>query len=178
VIPVALFGIDVEMCEEFFERFQELLGPEEEGYEAMLYRIEGQLDMEHLAIIDEWAGYTPLSVHDDVAQEILSILEVSSYPDVSILESLLTIEGMDINRISHWLHFTTHVYPIWNEETCAGLRRLRLNAPFEDHMAAYGKYVEMIEGIKEHAPMEALPESPLPRQRLLENALAEWSRRA
>ena len=45
-------------------------------------------------------------------------------------------------------------------------------------MAAYGKYVEMIEGMKEHAPMEALPESPLPRQRLLENALAEWSRRA
>ena len=178
LIPVALFGINSEMCENFFEQFQELLTPEKEGYEELLYKIEGQLKMEHLSLIDEWSGYTPLNIHDDVAQEILSILEISSFPDVSIFESLLSIENMDVNRISHWLHFTTHVYPIWNEEACAGLRTLGLNAPYEDHMAAYGKYVEMIEGMKEYAPMDALPESSLPRQRLLENALAGWSRKA
>ena len=47
----------------------------------------------------------------------------------------------------------------------------------EEDIAAYGIYVGLIEAMKEYAPMDALPESPLPRQRLLEIALARWSRK-
>jgi hypothetical protein len=177
VIPVALYGIDIEQCEEFFNQFQELLGAVQSGYEEALYMIQGNLRLEHLKLIDEWSGYPPLALHEEVAQEILSALDISSYPNAALVESLLTIEGIDIMRISSWLHFTTHVYPIWNEEACAGLQKLGLNAPFEEDIAAYGIYVGLIEAMKEYAPMDALPESPLPRQRLLEIALARWSRK-
>ncbi len=178
MIPVALYGIDIEQCEDFFERFQDLLERKQPGYEETLYAIQGKLSLEHLELIDGWSGHPTLEVHEEVAQEILSVLEIISYPDVSLAESLLTIEGINITRLSQWLHFTTNVYPIWNEETCEGLKKLGLNAPFEEDILAYGIYVELIEAMKEYAPMDALPESPLPRQRLLETALANWSRKA
>jgi len=178
VIPVALYGIDIEQCETFFERFQDLLERHQPGYEETLYAIQGKLSLEHLELIDAWSGHPALVIHEEVAQEILSVLEIISYPDVSLIESLLTIDGINIERLSLWLHFTTNVYPIWNEETCSGLEKLGLDAPFEEDIAAYGIYVQLIEAMKEYAPMDALPESPLPRQRILETALANWSRKA
>ena len=177
MIPVALYGIDTKQCEDFFNQFQELLDTVQSGYEETLYLLQGKLGLEHLKLIDEWSGYPQLSLHEEVAQEILSVLDIISYPDAALIESLLTIDGIDIMRISLWLHFTTHVYPIWNEEACTGLQKLGLNAPFEEDIAAYGIYVRLIEAMKEYAPMDALPESPLPRQRLLEIALAKWSRK-
>ena len=178
MIPVALYGIDTEQCDDFFNQFQELLDTVQHRYEKMLYMIRGKLKLDHLKLIDEWSGYPQLVVDEEVAQEVLSVLDTISYPDAALIESLLTIDGIDIMRLSLWLHFTTHVYPIWSEDACAGLQKLGLNAPFEEDIAAYGIYAGLIEAMKEYAPMDALPESPLPRQRLLEMALAEWSRRA
>lgn len=179
MIPVSLYGIDTEQTEEFFASFQGLLQAAEDPlYISMLYRIEGPLCLEHLSMIDEWCGSTPLVMTEELSQEILSALQVVSYPDVSLVERLLTIDGVDVRRLSHWLHFTTLIYPIWSSDACAGLRRLGLRAPFVEDITAYGVYVALIEGMKEYAPMDALPESPLPRQRLLELALAEWSRKA
>lgn len=178
MIPVALYGIDVEGCERFYQQFSELLDTtDDERYIELLFQIEGKLCIEHLQQIDQWSSATPLALPVEVVQEVLSVLNISNYPDVSLIEGLLSIDGIDLRRLSEWLHFTTLVYPIWSSETCAGLRKLGLNAPFEEDIAAYGLYVQLIEGIKEYAPMDALPESPLPRQRILEMALAEWSRR-
>ena len=178
MIPVALYGIDIGGCEDFYQQFSELLNAtDDEKYIELLFKIEGNLCIEHLQQIDQWSSATPIALPMEVVQEILSALNIVTYPDVSLIESLLSIDGINLRRLSEWLHFTTLVYPIWSSDTCAGLRKLGLNAPFEEDIAAYGLYVQLIEGIKEYAPMDALPESPLPRQRLLEIALAEWSRR-
>jgi hypothetical protein len=180
VIPVALFGIDVEQCEKFYDELPQILptaGVDDSGYEAMLYKIKGELRLEHLGIIDEWAGEIPAAWPEDVAQEISVALEVVKYPNVALLEGLLRLDGIDVTRVANWLHFLTNVYPLYDEETCAGLRKFGLNCPYDPNdIASYGVYVALIEGFKEYAPAAALPEYSLPRQRLLQLGLAAWSR--
>jgi hypothetical protein len=181
VIPVALFGIDAEQCEEFYRQLPTLLiegGVFDENYEAMLYRVEGNLCLDHLHKIDEWAGFPPSAWPEEIAWEILAALTTISYPDVSLVESLLTLDGLDASRLSHWLHILTNVYPIYDKDACAGLRKLGLVCPYEvTDMASYGLYVSLIEGIKEYAPATALPEYSLPRQRLIQLGLAAWAKR-
>ena len=178
MIPVALFGIDAEKCERFYSTLPKVLpdaGVNNSEYEAMLYKIEGNLSLKHLHIIDNWAGCTPSAWPEDVVQEILAVLEVIKYPDVSLLEGLMTLDGIDANRMSSWLHFLTNVYPLYDEDACSALRDFGLDCPYQPtDVASYGVYVTLIEGLKEYAPAGALPEYSLPRQRLLQLGLAAW----
>lgn len=180
MIPVALFGIDAEQCEEFYAELPQILltaGADDADYEAMLYKIEGELCLEHLGIIDEWAGNSPVAWPEDIAQEILIALEVVKYPNVALLEGLLRLDEIDVPRMASWLHFLTKVYPLYDEWTCAGLRKFDLTCPYDPNdIASYGVYVALIEGFKEFAPATALPEYSLPRQRLLQLGLAAWAR--
>lgn len=179
MIPVALFGIDAEQCEKFFAELPALLldaGVNDGTYEAMLYKIEGDLRIEHLEIIDEYNGTKPCAWPEEVVMEILAALDNTNYPTVSLLEGLMTLDDIDSLRLSYWLHFTTNIYPLYDERACAGLEKLGLSCPFiPADIASYGVYVELIEGMKEHAPAGALPEYALPRQRLLQLGLAAWS---
>jgi hypothetical protein len=179
MIPVSLFGIDAEKCERFFTELPSILpnaGVNDRLYESRLYKIEGDLCLDHLHIIDQWMEVPPAIWPEDVAQEILVAIDVVKYPNVALVEGLLELDGVDIHRIASWLHFTTNVYPLYNEATCIGLQSLGLNCPYDPNdIASYGVYVAMIEGIKEYAPAGALPEYSLPRQRLLELGLAAWS---
>ena len=178
MIPVSLFGIDTVSCEHFFSALPQTLpnaGVNDEDYEAMLYKIEGELCLEHLHIIDKWAGCDPAIWPEDVVQEILAVLEIIKYPDVTLLEGLMTLDGIDANRLSRWLHFVTNVYPLYDQDACSGLQKFGLECPYNpSDIASYGVYVAMIEGLKEYAPAGALPEYSLPRQRLLQLGLATW----
>ena len=180
MIPVALFGINTVKCEQFFSTLPQVLpdaGVDDQEYEAMLYKLKGNLSIEHLHIIDEWAGCLPSAWPEEVVQEVLAVLEVIRYPDVSLLEGLMTLDDIDVIRISNWLHFLTNVYPLYDENACATLQDLGLDCPYRPtDIASYGVYVKMIEGLKEYAPAGALPEYSLPRQRLLQLGLGAWKK--
>lgn len=181
MIPVALFGIDAEQCEEFYNQLPTLLiegGVFDEAYEAMLYRVEGSICLEHLHKIDEWAGFPPSAWPEEIMWEILASLTAVKYPNVSLGENLLTLDGIDSTRLSNWLHILTNVYPIYDKDACLGLQKLGLQCPYDPNdIASYGLYVSLIEGIKEYAPASALPEYALPRQRLIQLGLAAWSKK-
>ena len=103
------------------------------------------------------------------------IIRTVSYPDVALLEHLLTIDGIDTQRISEWMHFSTNLYPIYTKEACATLDKMGLPTPFKlDDMASYGLYVSRIEGLKMYAPAKGLPEIGLPRSRMLQLGLERY----
>ena len=164
MIPVALFGLDEAATDRFYAALTDLTidAYDDRRYLDTMFAIEGDLRLEHLHIIDQWADHDPMALPDEIVQELLITLDTVRYPDVSLLEHLLTLDGVDTVRLSHWLHFVTNVYPIHDPDACQRLGELGLETPFRtDDIAAYGLYVERIEGLKEHAPAGALPEVPL-----------------
>ena len=97
------------------------------------------------------------------------------YPDVGLLEHLLSLENVDTIRISKWMHFETKVYPIYSKAACATLDKLAIPTPFEPNNAAsYGLYVARLEGLKLHAPATGMPEIGLPRARMLQLGLERF----
>ena len=140
-----------------------------------LFAISGDDVMEHLSHADMWAGYPPLSLTEDVVMELSMALQTVKYPDVGLLEHLLTLENIDCVRISTWMHFETNVYPIYTEGACAGLEKMGLITPYKPNdIASYGLFVQRLEGLKVHAPAEGMPEIGLPRARILQLGLERF----
>jgi hypothetical protein len=113
---------------------------------------------------------------EEIAIEIEMCIRAVNYPEVSILEHLQTIDGLDVVRISQWMHFYSRVFPIYSEEACKTLTKMGLNTPFKPNdMASYGLYVTRLEGLKIHSPYWGLPEIGLPRSRLLQLGLERFN---
>ena len=178
MIPTSLFGINAKLCNEFFKELPELLelsdinNPE---YEKMLYETLELNGFEQLEKINEYVGFKKQNWGDEINQEIISTLEITKYPDVSMVENLLSLENVDCVLLSNWLHFLKNIHPIYDEDACSALKLMNLNVPYKPNdLTCYSKYVSVIEGLKEYAPAGALPEYALPRQRLLQLGLAVW----
>ena len=178
MIPTSLFGINAKLCNDFFKSLPELLeisdvnNPE---YEKMLYETLELNGFKQLEKINEYVGFHEHNWGDEINQEIISTLEITKYPDVSMIENLLSLEHVDCVLLSNWLHFLKNIHPIYDEDACSALRLMDLNVPFEPNdLTCYSKYVSVIDGLKEYAPAGALPEYALPRQRLLQLGLAMW----
>ena len=81
------------------------------------------------------------------------VLRTTNYPDVSLLEHLMTLDGVDAQRISEWMHFSTNLFPIYSEKACQTLQKMGLDTPYKpDDIASYGLYVNRIEGLKGSTP--------------------------
>ena len=131
--------------------------------------------MEHIKVAENWANRQPYAFPEEVANEIEMIIRTVSYPDVALLEHLLTIEGIDTQRVSEWMHFSTNLYPIYSQKACDALTEMGLDTPYElNNMASYGLYVSRIEGLKMYAPAKGLPEIGLPRSRMLQLGLERF----
>ena len=180
LLPTALYGINETQMEQFFTDLPSLVEDlnDDSQYVSMLYAIEGTPSINQLNLIQNWMGRPPLILHEDVEQEILAVLTRVKYPRVALIETLLTIDEIDLMMISSWLHILKGVYPIYDSGACEGLRKLGLTSPFDPFDAmSYGIYVELIEALKEHAPAGALPESALPRQRIMQIGLRRFAER-
>ena len=91
------------------------------------------------------------------------------------LEHLMTLDDVDAQRISEWMHFSTNRYPIYSQTACLALDAMGLNTPYRpDDIASYGLYVSRLEGLKLHAPAAGLPEIGLPRTRMLQLGLERF----
>ena len=165
MIPVALYGVDAEMCERFFEDLPGLVTDayEDRSYIESLYAVQAEQSIEHISIADQWAERVPFAWPEDIVNEVEMVLRTTNYPDVSLLEHLMTLDGVDAQRISEWMHFSTNLFPIYSEKACQTLNRMGLDTPYKpDDIASYGLYVNRIEGLKLHAPAAGLPEIGLP----------------
>ena len=94
MIPTSLFGIDTEACNEFFKLLPELLiisEIEDPEYESMLYDTLELEGFEQIKKINKYIGFDEQKWDDEINQEIISTLEITKYPDVSMVENLLTL---------------------------------------------------------------------------------------
>ena len=177
MIPVSLYGVDVNRCESFYDKLPGLVADsiDDENYSDALFAIQNKASMEHIKVAENWANRQPYAFPEEVANEIEMIIRTVSYPDVALLEHLLTIEGIDTQRVSEWMHFSTNLYPIYSQKACDALTEMGLDTPYElNDMASYGLYVSRIEGLKMYAPAKGLPEIGLPRSRMLQLGLERF----
>ena len=63
MIPVSLYGISVERCEEFFRQLPELVANlhDDRAYTDTLFAIDDGIAIEKLHRIDSWANFGPSS---------------------------------------------------------------------------------------------------------------------
>jgi hypothetical protein len=177
MIPVSLFGIDVEMCEAFYDALPGLVADsvDDESYANALFSIESKAPLDHIRIADKWASNDPFVWPEDISNEVEMTLRTVNYPDVSLLEHLLTLDHVDATRVSVWMHFSTNLFPLYSEAACATLTRMGVPTPYNpSDIASYGLYVSRLEGLKIYAPAAGLPEIGLPRSRMLQLGLERY----
>ena len=177
MIPVALYGVNVELCEAFYEALPTLVADsvDDENYAKALFSIETEASLEHIRIADQWSNHQPFAWPEDITNEVEMTLRTTTYPDVSMLEHLLTLDNIDAQRVSEWMHFSTNLFPFYSEAACATLTRMGVPTPYlPDDIASYGLYVSRLEGLKKYAPAAGLPEIGLPRSRMLQLGLERF----
>ena len=101
MIPVSLYGADEAELERFYSVLPGLVSDtyEDRPYQETLYAITGDNVVEHIAIADSWANHTPFAWPEDVVMEVDMAIQTVKYPDVGLLEHLLTLENVDCGRI-------------------------------------------------------------------------------
>ena len=72
MIPVALYGVDAEMCERFFDDLPGLVTDayEDRSYIESLYAVQAEQSIEHISIADQWAERTPFAWPEDIVNEV------------------------------------------------------------------------------------------------------------
>jgi len=177
MIPVSLYGIDSPMCERFYVELSQLVSGsiDDSDYSEALFSIEEDSILQNIEIADRWSNCELIDWQEEIANEIEMCIRAVNYPEVSMLEHLQTIDGVNVVRISQWMHFHTRIFPIYSEDACKTLTNMGLDTPFEPtDMASYGLYVTRLEGLKIHSPYWGLPEIGLPRSRLLQLGLERF----
>ena len=177
MIPFELYGIDVERCEEFYRALPQLVADtiDDERYAKALFAIQSEASLDHIRVADGWSERDPFAWPEDITNEVEMTLRTVSYPDVGLLEHLLTLDHIDAQRVSEWMHFATNIYPIYSEGACNALTQMGVPTPYRpDDIASYGLYVSRLEGLKIYAPAAGLPEIGLPRSRMLQLGLERF----
>jgi hypothetical protein len=178
MIPVSLYGIDSQMCERFYVELSRLVSGsiDDSNYSNALFSIEEDSILQNIEIADKWSQNKLMDWQEEIANEVEMCIRAVNYPEVSMLEHLLTIEGLDAVRVSKWMHFYSRVFPIYSEAACKTLTKMGLDTPFEPtDMASYGLYVTRLEGLKSYSPYWGLPEIGLPRSRVLQLGLERFN---
>jgi hypothetical protein len=178
MIPVQLYGIDAERCERFYRELPSLVAGmhDDLGYQAVIFSAKESGLLDTVRVADQWMGYDPFAWPEDIAMEVEMALRTARYPEVGLFEHLMTLDGVDAQRISAWAHLATRVFPLYSEAACTALEAMGLRTPYRpDDIASYGLYVARIEGLKKHAPAAGLPEIGLPRARVLQVGLERFA---
>ena len=67
MIPVALYGVNVELCEAFYEALPTLVADsvDDENYAKALFSIETEASLEHIRIADQWSNHRDLHKYNE-----------------------------------------------------------------------------------------------------------------
>ena len=87
MIPVSLYGIDVDMCERFYSELPSLVADsiDDEHYAKTIYSIQEKASIEHVFISEKWSKRPPQVWPEDIMMEMEMILVVDL--EVGILET-------------------------------------------------------------------------------------------
>lgn len=182
---IALTMFDKARCAPFFDKLTEYFHEyhhsseqDADGYEELLYRIRRPYTPEMLDMIDSWMGLPKRDWREETQREVMLALYAIRYPDTLLIESFTENARSDMRRLSSYLHFTSHTYAIWDEDTRRGLSKLGIEIPSTERADpfVYGAYVTAIELLKDVAPFTCFLEHDVPRQRLFQAALAAYGR--
>lgn len=165
----------------FFARVPELYAqaqaPVHGAYQRLLYAVEHPL---HEATTDliETAFHLPHPHWNPGSRrEAIDLLDRRMrYPATEPIGDLRSIAGLDLQILSHYLHFFHHAYPIYTRESCAGLDRLGVPIPYTRvrNQDIYGLYIAAIEVLKERIPFWCVPETNVYLTRIIQGALHQF----
>lgn len=176
------FSVDRELVEDFWNRVPELFpiwhASVSKPYDQLLYAVAGPHTPHDLALIDRILGLEHQGWAAAPAQRIIRLFDGLDYPETAPLAGLEADADITLEQASRYAHFFHHVYPPYEEASVVGLAMLGIEVPWTEELdpEVYGRYTEAIEWLKEKAPYWALPESHVPRQRVMQSALAQWAR--
>ena len=182
---LALLAVDKEKLSPFFSRVPELFekhhhdsSQNSDQYEELLYKVHRPYTKEMLHLIDDWMGHERIKIGGEQEIMLRLFLLAIRYPDTLLFDSLDEVLVNDIRRLSAYLHFSSHTYTIWDDDTRKGLAKLGFEIPDTKNADPfiYGAYVGTIELIKDLAPFTCFLEHDVPRQRLFQAALAAYGR--
>ena len=175
------FDVDVASLRPFFDAVPELFGrwhaTRAVSYDVLLYAVAGPHTPADLALIDRLLGLEHQGWAAAPAQRIIRLFDEMRYPDVTPLARLEADADITLEQASRYAHFFHHVYPPYERASVVGSGLLGLAVDWTEELEpdVYRRYTEAIEWLKEKAPWWALPESHVPRQRVMQAALAEWA---
>lgn len=144
-----------------------------EEYQYLLYHVQHAFQPRHLAEIESAFGLPPPGWSAGSREEVIRILDNLRYPNTRGLGELRAVPGLDLQTMSHYLHFFHHAYPIYTRESLAGLAKLGVDLPFTKvrDPDVYGLYIEALDELKERAPFRSVPETNVFLARILQGAL-------
>ena len=82
MIPVSLYGVDVDKCESFYSVLPGLVedSVDDEEYSKALFTIQSKASMEHVKVAEDWSQRQPFAFPEEVTNEIEMIIRTVSYP--------------------------------------------------------------------------------------------------
>ncbi len=82
MIPVALYGVDIELCEAFYRALPALVADsvDDESYAQALFSIETEASLEHIRIADQWSNHQPFAWPEDITNEVEMTLRTDNLP--------------------------------------------------------------------------------------------------
>ena len=181
---LSLLAVNRERLRPFFERVPELfemhhhqIDEDPEGYEELPTRCIVHILLTCSAY-RRMDGMEQLRISSEQETMLRLFLLAIRYPDTLLFESLDEVLTADLRRMSAYLHFTSHTYAIWDDDTRKGLGKLGFEIPGTKNADPfiYGAYVGTIELLKDLAPFTCFLEHDVPRQRLFQAALAAYGR--
>ena len=177
-------GFDEPTLHAFFERVPELFRREQarvhEPYQFLLYHVEHPLAESTTDVIEEGFALKHPMWNPGSRRQAIDLLDHLRYPDISPIADLRSIAGMNLNVLSHYLHFFHHAYPIYDKPSCKGLERLGFPMPYTlvRDRDIYGLYIAAIEELKERIPFWCVPETNVYLTRIVQGALAAYGAEA
>lgn len=173
-----LIQFQAEALAPFFARVPELYAkaqnPVQPAYQRLLYCVEHPLHESTTDLIEEAFRLPRPAWNPGSRRQAIDLLDGHMrYPATLPIGDLRSIAGLDLQTLSHYLHFFHHAYPIYTKESCRGLERLGVPLPYTRVRNAdiYGLYIAAIEVLKERIPFWCVPETNVYLTRIIQGAL-------
>lgn len=175
--PERLFQFDPSAVRDFFAHvpalYRKTQAPVHEPYQRLLYTIEHPLAESTTDAIEAGFRLPHPQWNPGSRREAIAMLDGLRYPDTRPITNLRSVAGLDLQVLSHYLHFFHHAYPIYTRESCRALERLGAPVPYVKVRDAdvYGLYIAAIDELKERVPFWDVPETNVYLTRIVQGAL-------
>jgi len=175
-----LFTFDATALKQFFatvpRNYAEAQRRVNEPYQRLLYTVEHPLAESTTDAIEEAFNLPHPKWNPGSRKEAIAMLDGLRYPATAPISDLRAVSGLDLEILSHYLHFFHHAYPIYTRNACRALEKLGAPVPYTKvrDPDMYGLYIAAIEELKERIPFWDVPETNVYLTRIVQAALHQY----